>query len=171
MLQRCTNPKASGFVHYGGRGITVCERWRADFRNFLEDMGEKPPGLSIDRIELRAGQLPMGYPVRAEQEPAAPKHDHPWKAPDQGGAGGERHSQRRGRPLDLSRPCPRQHRREGGASQAAYDTGGVLGPVRSPLSTLKDWEQHRRTPEGPSRVLLTIIDRAPEAVERALAAA
>jgi putative transcriptional regulator len=39
-----------------------------------------------------------------------------------------------------------------------------------PLSTLKDWEQHRRTPEGPSRVLLTIIDRAPEAVERALAA-
>ena len=40
-----------------------------------------------------------------------------------------------------------------------------------PLSTLKDWEQHRRTPEGPSRVLLTIIDRAPEAVERALAAA
>jgi putative transcriptional regulator len=40
-----------------------------------------------------------------------------------------------------------------------------------PLSTQKDWEQHRRTPEGPSRVLLTIIDRAPEAVERALAAA
>jgi putative transcriptional regulator len=39
-----------------------------------------------------------------------------------------------------------------------------------PLATLKDWEQHRRTPEGPSRVLLTIIDRAPEAVERALAA-
>jgi putative transcriptional regulator len=37
------------------------------------------------------------------------------------------------------------------------------------LSTLKDWEQHRRTPEGPSRVLLTIIDREPEAVERALA--
>jgi putative transcriptional regulator len=37
------------------------------------------------------------------------------------------------------------------------------------LSTLREWEQHRRTPEGPSRVLLTIIDRDPEAVERALA--
>jgi putative transcriptional regulator len=38
-----------------------------------------------------------------------------------------------------------------------------------PLATLKDWEQRRRTPEGPSRVLLTIIDRDPEGVERALA--
>jgi putative transcriptional regulator len=40
-----------------------------------------------------------------------------------------------------------------------------------PLATLRDWEQHRRTPEGPSRVLLTIIDHEPEAVERALAVA
>jgi putative transcriptional regulator len=38
-----------------------------------------------------------------------------------------------------------------------------------PRSTLKDWEQHRRSPEGPSRVLLTVIDKEPEAVERALA--
>jgi putative transcriptional regulator len=37
------------------------------------------------------------------------------------------------------------------------------------LATLREWEQHRRAPEGPSRVLLTIIDREPEAVERALA--
>jgi putative transcriptional regulator len=40
-----------------------------------------------------------------------------------------------------------------------------------PLSTLRDWEQNRRMPEGPSRVLLTIIDRDPEAVERALTSA
>jgi putative transcriptional regulator len=40
-----------------------------------------------------------------------------------------------------------------------------------PLPTLRDWEQHRRIPEGPSRVLLTVIDREPEAVERALAGA
>jgi putative transcriptional regulator len=45
------------------------------------------------------------------------------------------------------------------------------GRFAVPLATLKDWEQHRRTPEGPSRVLLTIIDRDPEAVTRALAAA
>ncbi|SDR33929.1 putative transcriptional regulator [Rhizobiales bacterium GAS191] len=40
-----------------------------------------------------------------------------------------------------------------------------------PLPTLRDWEQRRRAPEGPSRVLLTVIDREPEAVERALAEA
>jgi putative transcriptional regulator len=45
------------------------------------------------------------------------------------------------------------------------------GRFAVPLATLRDWEQNRRTPEGPSRVLLTIIDRDPEAVERALAMA
>jgi hypothetical protein len=53
MLQRCKNPKLKNYKDYGGRGISVCERWH-DFRNFLADMGEKPqnpPGLSINRID------------------------------------------------------------------------------------------------------------------------
>jgi hypothetical protein len=50
MWQRCTNPKAMGYKNYGGRGIAVCERWR-DFTNFLADMGERPEGLTIDRID------------------------------------------------------------------------------------------------------------------------
>jgi putative transcriptional regulator len=45
------------------------------------------------------------------------------------------------------------------------------GRFAVPIATLKDWEQNRRTPVGPSRVLLTIIDRDPAAVERALAMA
>lgn len=49
MMHRCANPANPRFSHYGGRGIRVCERWH-DFMNFLEDMGPKPPGLSIDRI-------------------------------------------------------------------------------------------------------------------------
>jgi hypothetical protein len=48
MIQRSTNPKNKDFHHYGGRGITVCERWHS-FQNFLADMGEPPPGLTLDR--------------------------------------------------------------------------------------------------------------------------
>jgi len=48
MLNRCQNPNGPAYEYYGGRGIKVCERWH-DFENFLGDMGEAPPGLSIDR--------------------------------------------------------------------------------------------------------------------------
>ena len=50
MIQRCTNPNHSFYIHYGGKGVTVCDRWRK-FTNFLEDMGERPPNRSIDRID------------------------------------------------------------------------------------------------------------------------
>ena len=50
MIQRCTNPKRAAFAYYGGRGITVCDRWMS-FENFLSDMGEPPDGMSLDRID------------------------------------------------------------------------------------------------------------------------
>ena len=50
MWQRCTNPKKSNYKYYGGRGITVCERWRV-FDNFVSDVGLRPRGLTIDRID------------------------------------------------------------------------------------------------------------------------
>lgn len=48
MRQRCTNPNATGYKNWGGRGITVCERW-GKFSAFLSDMGERPPGTTLER--------------------------------------------------------------------------------------------------------------------------
>lgn len=50
MLNRCTNPNATQFEYYGGRGITVCERWYA-FENFYSDMGDRPLNTTINRID------------------------------------------------------------------------------------------------------------------------
>jgi hypothetical protein len=49
ILRRCTNENFKSYKYYGGRGITVCDRWLL-FENFLEDMGIRPEGLQIDRI-------------------------------------------------------------------------------------------------------------------------
>lgn len=57
MIQRCTNLNNPDFKNYGGRGITVCERWRR-FENFLADMGERPPGLTIERINNNGNYEP-----------------------------------------------------------------------------------------------------------------
>ncbi len=51
MMSRCYNNKCSHYKGYGGAGITVCDRWRDSYLNFLEDMGERPDGTSIDRID------------------------------------------------------------------------------------------------------------------------
>lgn len=50
MLERCRNPKNIGYKNYGSRGIIVCDRWLV-FENFLADMGNRPNGTSIDRID------------------------------------------------------------------------------------------------------------------------
>ncbi len=88
LIYRCTNPNSQGWEHYGGRGIDVCERWLESFENFLEDMGEKPEGLSIDRIdndkcyypencrwatakEQRANQRPYTYKRRTKSQVSA----------------------------------------------------------------------------------------------------
>jgi len=58
MKQRCYNKNSRGFKYYGGRGISVCNRWLESFQNFLEDMGEKPDGFSIDRINVNGNYEP-----------------------------------------------------------------------------------------------------------------
>lgn len=55
MKNRCLNPRCEAFHHYGGRGITVCERWLHSFENFREDMGDCPIGYSIERSDNNKG--------------------------------------------------------------------------------------------------------------------
>lgn len=56
MKQRCSNHNDPGYYLYGGRGITVCQRWQESFQAFVDDMGEKPsPNHSIDRYPDRDG--------------------------------------------------------------------------------------------------------------------
>lgn len=58
MISRCINPRETGYKHYGGRGITVCDRWRYSFDNFLADMGERPEGKTLDRIDNEGNYEP-----------------------------------------------------------------------------------------------------------------
>lgn len=51
MIARCTRPTHRVYARYGGRGITVCDQWRQDFWVFVADMGERPAGMSLDRID------------------------------------------------------------------------------------------------------------------------
>jgi hypothetical protein len=58
MKSRCTNPKTKDYIYYGARGIKVCDRWLHSFPNFLEDMGEKPKNMTIDRINNNCNYEP-----------------------------------------------------------------------------------------------------------------
>lgn len=57
MRRRCNDTSFASFESYGGRGITVCARWRS-FADFLADMGERPEGMTIDRIDPNGNYEP-----------------------------------------------------------------------------------------------------------------
>lgn len=60
MLARCYDKNRDKFCYYGARGITVCERWRSSFPNFLEDMGPRSKGKTLDRYPDKNGNYEPG---------------------------------------------------------------------------------------------------------------
>lgn len=58
MKCRCYNKNSDSYKNYGGRGIKVCKRWRESFENFSTDMGRRPSGKTLDRINNNKGYLP-----------------------------------------------------------------------------------------------------------------
>lgn len=69
MISRCKYKTHPSYSHYGGMGIKVCDRWLT-FNNFLEDMGERPEGKSLDRIDIKKGYFKENcrWSTRKEQD-------------------------------------------------------------------------------------------------------
>jgi len=80
MKSRCTNPNHQHYKDYGGRGITVCDRWINSFANFLSDMGRKPVGirLSIERDDVNGNYEPANCRWATDKEQQRNTRANTW---------------------------------------------------------------------------------------------
>jgi len=75
MLERCSNPNIPHYSSYGGRGIKACKRWHS-FEKFYLDMGDPPPGTSLDRINVNRGYNPSNCKWATAEEQANNRRDN-----------------------------------------------------------------------------------------------
>lgn len=76
MRSRCSNPNAVGWKDYGARGITVCDRWMNSFEAFMADMGERPPGASLERVDNSKGYCPENVVWATKEQQDANKRSN-----------------------------------------------------------------------------------------------
>jgi hypothetical protein len=85
MIRRCEVPHDRNWRRYGGRGITICPEWRESFDRFVQDMGERPPGRTIDRIDNDRGYEPSNCrwatPTEQQRNRSCSKHVRSPDAP------------------------------------------------------------------------------------------
>lgn len=78
MKQRCYYTKCRSYKDYGGRGIVVCDRWVHSFENFLLDMGERPIGFSIERMDSNKNYCPENCIWIARSEESKNRTSNHW---------------------------------------------------------------------------------------------
>jgi hypothetical protein len=78
MKARCNNPQNHAYADYGGRGIKVCKCWDASFDAFYADMGPRPEGLTLDRIDNNKGYEPGNCRWATRKEQGCNKRDTHW---------------------------------------------------------------------------------------------
>jgi len=149
MRERCLNPRNSNYEYYGGRGISVCERWN-NFSCFLADMGPRPAGHTLDRIDGNKGYEPSNCRWATKVEQARNTSQNVWIE-----LNGERRllidwSER----LGISRQAI-YHR----VSRGVTDAAKLLAPMRKARSR-NIAKLEKADLEKPADVLSTLTDDA-----------